>query len=311
MVLKPGSRDFLWMLTGAVGLLVVMLVLLRFHGENSPVEQLASKAKRVDLVERMEASLAKASEAEKRAVLAITDQDSQAYADEARAAAAEIERQRKELAGLLSSNGIRGETELLEQFNEAFIRYQEVDREVLDLAVKNTNLKAYALAFGPAAEAVGDLDDALTRVSVKSSLSPVAAVTLHALSAKTAVLRIQALLPPHIAEESDKKMDELEARMAAQDKQARAELAALKGIEGLGGDKDLAAASEAYDRFTKLRTQILALSRENTNVRSLTISLNQKRKATVACQETLAALREKILGEPIAGVNYGHVTSPR
>ncbi len=51
-------------------------------------------------------------------------------------------------------------------------------------------------------------------------------------------------------------------------------------------------------------------SRENTNVRSLALSLNQK-KAMILSQDALNALRQAILEEPIAGVTYGRPPSPR
>jgi len=66
-----------------------------------------------------------------------------------------------------------------------------------------------------------------------------------------------------------------------------------------------------YARFTKIKTQTLDLSRENTNVRSLSISLNQKRKAMLLCQEALSALKQAIVGEPVRGVTYGSPARPR
>ena len=50
MTTKPGMRDFLWMATGAVMVLGVMLVMLRLHNGRSPAEQLARKADRLERV---------------------------------------------------------------------------------------------------------------------------------------------------------------------------------------------------------------------------------------------------------------------
>ena len=97
MTVKPSIKDVLWMVFGAVLLLAIMLVALHFQRGQSPAELVASKAKRVDLVERMRLALASASEAEKSAVMAITDEDSQKYADQARAATTDVERNRNEL----------------------------------------------------------------------------------------------------------------------------------------------------------------------------------------------------------------------
>jgi hypothetical protein len=69
-------------------------------------------------------------------------------------------------------------------------------------------------------------------------------------------------------------------------------------------------ASASYARFSKVRTQILALSRENTNVRSVAISLGQKRKVMLLCQSALDALHQAILAEPLAGAAYGRFGRP-
>ena len=293
MPIKPGARDFLWMVVGAAGLLVVMLVVWHFRYQPSPAEQLAFKARRIALVESMRLNLASASEAEKSAVMAVTDADSQTYADQARAAATTVEQARKELGDLLQTGGTRNEKDSLAQFSQAFAEFQRIDTELLDLAVKNTNLKAYSLAFGPAAAALQEMGAALARL-VTDDLK----VTRLADDARIAALRLQALLPPHIAEENDQKMDEMEALMAREDRVVRKDLEDLATMPNLTGNPDLKAAASDYARFTDIKSQILKLSRENTNVRSLTISLGQKRKAMLMCQDALASLKTAIEREP-------------
>jgi hypothetical protein len=310
MRLKPGGTDVLWMAAGAAALLVVVAVVLHFSRD--PVAQLASKARRVDLVGRMQLDLASASEAEKSAVLASTDAESQTLADQARAASGRVEEERRELGGLLGPSPVPGETELLAQFSESFAELQRIDRDLLALAVKNTNIKAYALAFGPAAAAITDMGSALTHLAAASTDSPQATATLPlAFGAQIDALHIEVLLPPHIAEESDQKMTELEARMATEDAHVRHDLDKLAALPKVGKDPDLAAARAHYTEFSDIRKQILALSRENTNVRSLSISLNQKRKVMLLCQASLSTLQQTILAEPVAGSTYGVPVRPR
>ena len=73
MTIRPGIKEFMWMVAGAVIFIVGMIVVLHFRTEQNPAEQLVFKAKRVDLIARMRLTLTLASEAEKSAVLAITD----------------------------------------------------------------------------------------------------------------------------------------------------------------------------------------------------------------------------------------------
>jgi len=124
-------------------------------------------------------------------------------------------------------------------------------------------------------------------------------------------LLLQTLIPPHIAEESDQKMNELEVLMNKEDKQIRKNLDELTVLQKLKQNANLATAVSSYARFSKIKTRILALSRENTNVKSLSISLNQKRKVMLLCQDTLDKLQQAILEEPIAGVTYGRPARPR
>jgi hypothetical protein len=312
MKIKPGFSDVLWMTGGASALLILLFVILRFHSGQDAAAQLAFKARRVDLVGRMQLDLASASEAEKSAVLAVNDQDSKALADQARAAAEKVEQERREIADLLMAGGTQGERELLAQFTAAFVEFQRVDSDLLALAGKNTNVKAYSLAFGPAATAIEEMNAALAHLVAASANSPEPKTTMAlALGAEIGALRIQTLLPPHIAEESDAKMDELEALMRTDDNQVRKDLDGLAAQPQLSKKPELAIARARYAEFSRIRTQILALSRENTNVRSLSISLGQKRKVMLVCQATLNALQQAILAEPIAGSTYGAPVRPR
>jgi hypothetical protein len=302
MTLKPGINEARWMALGAALLLVVMLLVLHFQKRQSPAEQLALQARRLELVNQIRLSLASAAESEKSAVMAITDEDSQTFADQAHAATAAADQARRELENLLQ----RGERERFSQFSQNFVELQRIDKEVLDLAVKNTNLKASALAFGPAAAAVKEMDVALARVPADD----VKVVRLID-DVRIAALRLQALLPPHIAEESDQKMDAMEAQMTQEDREVRRSLEALSAMPDLAGNSDLKTARASYAQFSELRTQILKLSRENTNVRSLTLSLTQKRKAMSLCQAALAGLQEAIQNEPIAGTTPRTTVLPR
>ncbi len=310
MPMKPGVRDALWMASGAAAFLVLMLVLLHVHKGDDPAEQIASKARRIELVDRMRAALASASEAEKSAVLAITDEDSQRFAEEARAAGKTVEEARQELGGLLQPSG--SDRELFGQFSRAFADFRRIDDDLLSLAIKNTNLKAYALAYGPAGDALKEMTDALSRLATASVDSQSSAkMSQLALGAAIAALRVQTMLPPHIAERNDEKMDQMEASMTMEEEEVRKDLEALVARPELRANSELRAAASSWARFRAIKVQILALSRENTNVRSLTISLDRKRKVMLLCQDTLAALRQVIEEEPIRGVTYGVPVKPR
>lgn len=312
MTTKPAIKGALWVVPGAAVMLFLILLVAHFQKGEDATWQLAFKARRADLVSRMQLGLSSASEAEKSAVMAITDQESTLFADQARAATTEVERERQELEGLQKTGGTGSEKDLFVQFSKAFTEFQHLDNDLLALAVKNSNLKAYSLAFGPAADATNEMNDALSRMVAANAESPDAKkIMLLAFDADLATLRIQTLLAPHIAEESDEKMGRIEASMTKEDERVRNALKGLKARLSPSGSADLARAVSAYARFSSIRAEILKLSRENTNVRSLAISLNEMRKATVLCQDGLSTLKQAILEEPIKGVVYGPPARPR
>jgi hypothetical protein len=302
----------LWMLPGAALMFLLVAAANHFQDRDSPSAKLAFKANRVNLVSSIQLSLSAATEAEKNAVMATNDQDSRNFAEQARQAAKDVEREWRDLEARLGTGGTPAERALLVQFSRDFAELERIDDELLPLAVRNTNLKAYRLAFEPAAAASEAMRTQLGRlVDACVDLPRASTILSLAFKAEASALRIETLLAPHIAEESDEKMDSLEARMAKEDAQVRAALDGLRALPKLRHDGNLAAATASYATFTELRTEILALSRENTNVRSLAVSLNRKRKVASICQEVLRALKQSIAAEPVPGVTFARPAAPR
>lgn len=307
---RPGVHDFLWMFSGATVLIVGMVLAWRFRPEPDASKRLAARAARVALVDGMRSDLAAASEAEKSSVFASTEEDSIRFAEQARQSVEVVEKERDELARLLESEGNRRQQELLGEFSTSLVELRDIDRELLALAVRHTNLQATGLAFGPATQAVEEMNSALTRVAASAEGSPDAErVRLASLGARVAVLHLQTLLAPHIAEASDEKMDALEARMAEDDREARSELDRLSSLRD--ADPDVRTAAESYARFGEIRSKLLELSRENTNVRSSGLSLKGKREALSQCMRSLDALERALLEEPIPGSNHSAPPNPR
>src|SRR5262245_11664034 len=235
----------------------------------------------------------KAGDAANRAVMADTDETSVVFAGEAEQATQAVEKDTAALRSLLTSLQYSKELRLLDEFDKRFAEYRALDRSVLDLAVENTNLKAQRLSFGPAREAADAFQTSLDAV-MPATKSDAWRVKALAATAVAAVREIQTLQAPHIAESDDAVMTRIEGRMTAAAGVARDQLTMLAGVTAPASRTQLAAASASLDRFLDFNMQLIALSRRNTNVRSLALSLGQKRMRTAACEDSLRALQDAL-----------------
>ena len=232
--------------------------------------------------------------------MAGTDETATEYAREAEQATQTVQREADALKPLLTGLGYTAESRLLEEFNGRFSEYREIDRAILGLAVENTNLKAQRLSFGPAqkeADAFQDALESIARTSPAKDAWQVKALTATALSA---VREIQVLQGPHIAEADDAAMTRLE-EMASSERLARDALQALAGLLPPASRPQLDGATAALHRFHDLNAQLIALSRRNSNVRSLALSLGQKRVLTARCEESLHAIQDALSKRAFAG----------
>jgi len=242
----------------------------------------------------LQVQFTRAADAANRAVMADTDEASVTFAKEAGQATASIQKDIETLNPLFATLGYADETRLLKEFSDRFAEYQALDRRILDLAVENTNLKAQRLAFGPAQEAANAFRDALKAVQASESDKDRWHVEALIARAVTTVREIQVLQAPHIADADEAVMTRMETEMATSEKEARRSLDALRAVTPSASKPHLDAAAAALARFMDLNAQIIALSRRNTNVRSLALSLDQKRTMTVSCEERLHALQNAL-----------------
>lgn len=232
----------------------------------------------------------RASDAANRAVMAETDEASVSFAKEAGGATDAVQKDAGALGPILQSLGYADEGRLLNDFNTQFGEYRELDRRILDLAVENTNLKAQRLSYGPAQEAADAFRDALKTLVPASPAEAWHVQALVATAVRT-VREIQVLQAPHIANADAAVMTRMEKEMATSESTARDALEKLRPLTGPGSARKIEAAGAALDRFVGLNAEIIALSRRNTNVRSLALSLDQKRAIVTKCESTLRALR--------------------
>jgi len=240
-----------------------------------------------------------AADASNRAVMADTDEMSSAFAGDAEKALKIVESDTAALLPLLSNLKLSNELQLLEDFGKRFAEYRELDRTILTLAVENTNLEAQRLAFGPGREAADNFRDSLGVVA--SGVSPRDRCAVDGLIAKAilAVRETQVLLAPHIAEPNDDAMSGMEREMASLTKTAQAAVTSLTQLVPGAERPGLATALSALDRFQDICRRIVALSRRNTNVRSLELSLRTKPALTAACDQSLRALQDLLAKENI------------
>jgi hypothetical protein len=248
----------------------------------------------------MRINLLKAVEMEKNAVMAQTDAESQEFADQSLAASAAVEQDRQLLLPLVQASALQDEEKLVTEFNQCWTEFQRLDHDILELAVQNTNLKAAGLSRDKGTEAIERFTIALEAV-VRANLGTPGddrGVALPALQATTAGLQIFSLHSFHIAEMSEERMDHLEAQIKGKEKEVLQALAELAPIARDTSRDDLLQAQTAFSEFTEVTAKVIALSRQNSNIKSLELSLGRKRLIAAQCEEVLAAFQKAVQDRP-------------
>lgn len=237
--------------------------------------------------------LLKSVEMEKNAVMALTDQESLAYANQSRIAAATVDQHLKALHAMVDT--MPAEKKLTEEFATCWTEMGKIDQVILQLAVENTNLKAAALSREQGEQSMQRFEETLSTVRASSAGSPsesqIAALTARAM---VAALKIFNLHGPHITEPNSETMDQLEARMKAEEMVVMQSLAGFEEIFDNDNPEAIIQAKTTFSEFLAVTSQVVQLSRLNSNIKSLELSLGRKRTIAAQCDDALAALQESV-----------------
>ena len=252
---------------------------------------LLRQIEKVQLLNDIQHRLLESVDAEKSAVLAVTDEESSDFAAQSKRSADEIDRLKARLGELIAADARRDEGEKLAAFDAKWSELKEIDARLLALAVANTNLKAGRLL---AREGSAALDRFITSIDAMTLACSDVAVVRSLAMAATSVARIQSLLFVHIPEASDAEMTMLETRIRALSTTVETALRDAGPSVPSAASAATTNAAEAWTEYQRVATEVIRLSRLNTNVISIDVSTHEKRAATRACLDALADLRSVV-----------------
>jgi hypothetical protein len=277
-------------------LIVLAVVGYKFRDAAMRLEDVVgNKARQNQVLAQMKSNLLTSVEAEKNAVLSDSDEDSEVFAAQSLKAAAEIERGRIQFGQLVAGAGDEGELKLLQDFDRCWADFQKTQQEVLALAVRNSNLKAARLSQTKAYEAVQRFDLALSKlIEAGVSSGNCEQMVGPVFNAQRAGLRILYLHTLHIWEARDQEMDRLEAEMRSNSETVIRSLNTLTDLAGETGRVSLQDARKAYADFLEVTQEVLRLSRQNTNIKSMELTLGKGRAITAQCGGILTSLHEAV-----------------
>jgi len=288
-----------WICGGFLLLALVAVLVQAYLAKIDWRDVLGETTRKNEIISVLKADILRSVEAEKYAVLADTDEESELFARQSLSASEAVEANLEKLRALVDSGRIEGETRLLRDFDNCWKEFRSIDQKLLEFAVQNTNLKAARLSFTRAKEALKRFQSDLTLIMSGASSAGKGPETANAaFTALAAAFEIYSLQGPHIIETKDEVMDRIENSMALADSQVKDALKKLEGLLQGEGSGQLSRAEVAFSEFEAINREIVSLSRQNTNIRSMELSLGSKRKITAECLDNLNALQQTVTSRP-------------
>jgi methyl-accepting chemotaxis protein len=247
---------------------------------------------------RLELAVLESIRAEKNAIIEISDDRSRAFVEDARKANDDLKRVAKELTDLVEKRGTADEKKLLTDFQRKNDDRLDKQKQVLDLAILNSNHKAETLAVGKLHDTVGSLqtvlqqltngyDQELADAATVQNPTRTAAVQKKArlvATVHTALLDLHRLVGLRVSANKAGKLDE--ELQQAEKKLDAAQLALTAGVEAKERPV-VDSLTVPLAAFRTATTETIKLAQDGTNIRSAELSMTKSNDAAKECDVVL------------------------
>jgi hypothetical protein len=243
----------------------------------------------LDLIHTMRLALLASSEAQYSSLITRDTQRAQELARQSEHNFEALKQARTELEAELPT---QIETRYMQRIDSCIAALEKLRTKLSGLSSQNTNRRAYDLATGSGFDLLQEIDREVQNWIESPDLEPRAAERKSLYELRLSLLRIQSLLIPHIFEQEDERMSQLEADMQAERNRIDKSLQELATNATLLEQRSWLASK--LDRYWQLNGEIIELSRANSNIQSESLALNEYRDAQLDCESALVDLQKQI-----------------
>lgn len=255
----------------------------------------APASRQQSLVTDMQLNIMRSALQEKNAILAPTDEQSKAFADESRSSASAVDRDMKSLVKLLSADGAPEARAAADKFAASWKNLSAIDAALLESATQNTNIKAVELSDTVGADLLQKLGENLEKLTARViPASRKSEMQSIAREAESSVLKIALLQRRHVNAADAAGKASIDASINAEAAKVTRDLQTLDSMTGKKSRPFIRQAATDFEEFMRLNEEIVRLSRLNTNRASAEISLGRKQAALAECERSLNELRAAV-----------------
>ncbi len=289
-------------------LLIAAVGIYQLKSLNAKVQSLVDiTVKELYVTNLIEIELHRAVRAQKNCIISTDDDESKRFANLSRKHEEAANQSRIELAKLIDLHGSAEEKETVNEFDRNWAEFQKIEKDLLALAEKNSNIKASNLLNGIVLEKLNTLESllsplpAMMEAEQTAKPDPLRAVSIPKKNRliSEALLQLHTLyrvLNQHNNANTELEKNPFETQWKSLERGIDEKLISLKTMSD-SKDKEsepIARATTAYGEFKDMTSQVLKLSRENTVNLSTALSTGTLRELVDSCDLTLVRLKTSL-----------------